>query len=101
MRGCFQLSAAAADEDMDGDDPIYVNCNTKNKQPVLQPGNFFKDGRTKIGRQQCVSCHQLTDVWQSALYLTCSGWPACRLRPRVGGSLAEEAAREGKEWNEQ
>ncbi|XP_063320120.1 anoctamin-7 isoform X1 [Pelmatolapia mariae] len=42
------LSAAAADGDMDGDDPIYMQSTTRSKQPVPQLGNYFRDGRTKI-----------------------------------------------------
>uniref|UniRef100_A0A8D3A858 Anoctamin n=2 Tax=Scophthalmus maximus TaxID=52904 RepID=A0A8D3A858_SCOMX len=42
------LSAAAADEDVDGDDPIHIHWNTGSNQPVPQPGNYFRDGRTKI-----------------------------------------------------
>ncbi|CAB1427276.1 unnamed protein product [Pleuronectes platessa] len=42
------LSAAAADEDMDGDDPIDRHWNTRSNQPVPQPGIYFRDGRTKI-----------------------------------------------------
>ncbi|KAF7645422.1 hypothetical protein LDENG_00204830 [Lucifuga dentata] len=43
------LSATAADEDVNDDDGhIYVHCDTRSKQPVPLPGNYFRDGRTKI-----------------------------------------------------
>ncbi|XP_008293494.1 anoctamin-7 [Stegastes partitus] len=37
-----------ANADDDVDDPVYVHCGTRSKQPVPQPGNYFRDGRTKI-----------------------------------------------------
>ncbi|XP_067447663.1 anoctamin-7 isoform X2 [Thunnus thynnus] len=54
QNGCFipprYLSAAACDEDADGDDndPIDIHFNTRSTQPLPQLGNYFTDGRTKI-----------------------------------------------------
>uniref|UniRef100_A0A1A7WND2 Anoctamin n=1 Tax=Iconisemion striatum TaxID=60296 RepID=A0A1A7WND2_9TELE len=42
------FSAAAADEDGGGDDPVAVDNNSRSKQTVLQLGNYFRDGKTKI-----------------------------------------------------
>ncbi|KAM6924593.1 anoctamin-7 [Xenentodon cancila] len=40
------FSAAAANED--GDDPVYIHCDTRSNQTAPQVGNYFRDGRTKI-----------------------------------------------------
>ncbi|KAI2649747.1 Anoctamin-7 [Labeo rohita] len=39
------LNTAANDED---DDPIYVHCERTASPPVQPPGNYFRDGQTKI-----------------------------------------------------
>ncbi|XP_016377939.1 anoctamin-7-like isoform X1 [Sinocyclocheilus rhinocerous] len=39
------LTTAANDED---DDPIYVYCERTSSPPVQPPGNYFRDGQTKI-----------------------------------------------------
>uniref|UniRef100_A0A3B4ZKY2 Anoctamin n=1 Tax=Stegastes partitus TaxID=144197 RepID=A0A3B4ZKY2_9TELE len=48
QNGGFIPPRYAANADDDVDDPVYVHCGTRSKQPVPQPGNYFRDGRTKI-----------------------------------------------------
>ncbi|XP_072553513.1 anoctamin-7 isoform X3 [Salminus brasiliensis] len=40
----YQLNAAADDDD----DPIYIHCEKTATPPAPPPGNYFRDGRTKI-----------------------------------------------------
>ncbi|KAM9855199.1 anoctamin-7 [Aulostomus maculatus] len=42
------LSACRDHADDKDDEPINIDCNTRRKQPPPQPGNYFRDGRTKI-----------------------------------------------------
>lgn len=41
-----QLNAAA---NADDDDPIYIHCEKTATPPTRPPGNYFRDGQTKIG----------------------------------------------------
>ena len=50
-----QLSTAATGdrlEEDDNDDPIYIHCDARTSQPAPPVGNYFRDGRTKIGHSQ-------------------------------------------------
>lgn len=81
---------------MDGSDPIHIHCNKRIDQSVPQLGNYFRDGRTKIGKQH----QQFTSkkkVSFSFNQFGTSGLPAFRLCAGVGNSLAEETTWEGED----
>lgn len=40
---------------MDDGDQIHIQCNRRINQLAPPHGNYFRDGRTKIGRQHCDS----------------------------------------------
>lgn len=60
-----------------------------------------------VGSTCCIGCHKLTNSQYervspsfNLLVKQCSGWSGFRLCTGVGGSLAEETAREGEEWSD-
>lgn len=86
---------------MDDDDHIHIQCNKRINQSAPLHGNYFKDGRTKIGRrhQQLSLMHWMksSQLVSSNRVDMCGGGTAFRLCAGVGNTLAEETAREGED----
>lgn len=86
----FQFS----EDDLRCEDPIHMRCMATDNQTALKKGNYFKDGRTKIGmQQQHQSPVDLNDKLLNYFYHLILGFRFCA---GVGDPITPQAAREGE-----
>ncbi|XP_072223860.1 anoctamin-7 isoform X1 [Leuresthes tenuis] len=92
------LSVTGANEDVDGNDPTNVDCNTRSDQTVPQLGNYFRDGRTKIDFVlvwEIRSRRKRRGKWKSEV-ISREGEPA----PTDGSSRSERRKAQLAQWRE-
>ena len=47
-----QLSTAATGDSLEEEENVYIHCDATTSQPAPPVGNYFRDGKTKIGKSQ-------------------------------------------------